>query len=134
MSRARAPHGRRGHAALEFALVLPVLLLLVVAVLDWGGVLAQQTALVQIARDAASMGSRVRPVNGPIAAAQARCLDALTYAGFDAGTATVTVQLRQPSAGQSIEVAVRVPYRALSGLLPVPTTLSATVTMRMEAR
>ena len=51
MHEARRANGRtRGSVAIEFALVAPVLLVLVAGVLDWGVALERQISLVDIAR------------------------------------------------------------------------------------
>ena len=51
--RQRSERGDRGAAAVEFALVVPVLLLIVIGILNFGFVLAQQLSLNNAARQAA---------------------------------------------------------------------------------
>jgi hypothetical protein len=87
---------------------------------------------VQVARDAAAAGSRVRSADGPAAHARTRCLAGLTAAGFDTGAAVVTVTMGTATAGTTLRVAVQVPYTPLGGLVPVPSTLGATTTLRMQ--
>lgn len=56
-TRARKPGRRRGQALVEFALVVPLLLLLIVIVIDFGRALYVQTAIQNGAREGARFGS-----------------------------------------------------------------------------
>ena len=62
----------RGAAAVEFAIVLPVLLLLVVGIIDFGRAFNMQIALTQAARE----GVRVLALGGTTSDATARTQDA----------------------------------------------------------
>lgn len=58
MSAMRRPHDRsRGQALVEFALVLPILFLLIFALVDFGRVIYTQNAIAQGAREGARWGS-----------------------------------------------------------------------------
>ena len=70
---ARAPRGQRerGAAAVEFALVVPLLLLLLFGIVDFGFLLNRNTVLANAAREgvrAASLGAILIPRTSPRAA------------------------------------------------------------------
>ena len=54
---ARFPSGDRGAAAVEFALVLPLLLVLIFGMIDFGRAYNQQITLTQLAREGARLVS-----------------------------------------------------------------------------
>lgn len=88
---ARAGHGARlvdrGAAAVEMALVLPLLLMLIFGIIDFGRLLNMQIALTEAARDAA----RVASFGGSAEEAKARAAARATrIAGNDIGVATTT--------------------------------------------
>jgi Flp pilus assembly protein TadG len=60
--------GRRGTAAVEFALVLPLLLALLFGIIEFGMLFKDQLAILQAARE----GSRIAAVGRPIGEIQAR--------------------------------------------------------------
>ncbi|MHB8996334.1 MAG: TadE/TadG family type IV pilus assembly protein [Armatimonadota bacterium] len=60
--------GRRGAAAVEFALVLPLLLALLFGIIEFGLVFKDQLAILQAARE----GSRIAAVGRPVAEIQSR--------------------------------------------------------------
>lgn len=97
-SRAARGHSRRrsdaGAAAVEFALVLPILLLLVFGIITWGMIFAAQLSLNSSARDAARAGV-VQPLLGSAmscdAIAQAARSGATTMGLSDTTKIKVTV-------------------------------------------
>ena len=90
----------RGAAAVEFALLLPVLLLLVFGIIDFGRALNAQITLTQAAREGARLDALGNPnvVSGTQAAA----------AGLS--PVTVTVTTCQPNAGASANATVKAVY------------------------
>jgi Flp pilus assembly protein TadG len=119
----------RGSAVVEFALVLPVLLLLCLALVQIGVLGRDQLLLVQAAR-AGSRQSVVDPEDGPVRSA---ALEAAP--GLDPTLVEVTVD-RTGGLGQPVEVTVG--YRAriavpLAGLFfPSEVRLEASTAMRQE--
>lgn len=115
--------GGRGQATVEFALVLPLLLLMTMLVLQVALVVRDQVAVVHAAREAARAAS-VDPDPRAAVTAARRTLD------------EVDVELRRPAeVGESLRVEVR--YRSSTNvplvgpLLPDP-ELSAHAVMRVE--
>lgn len=128
MSRHRS---RRGATALEFALVLPVILALFSGTIDGAMYLCQRSILV----DAAVAGARAGAVSGDEGAviddATATVTARLAQAGFGADDVTVTATQEEASA-PLVRVEVSVPFEGFVGLLPMPATLSAVATVRYE--
>ena len=58
--------GSRGHALAEFALVLPVLLFLIVAVIDIGHLVQTRLILTNVSREGGSIGSRQSPLDASL--------------------------------------------------------------------
>jgi Flp pilus assembly protein TadG len=133
----QAGAGDRGAAAVEFALLLPVLLLVVFGIIDFGRALNAQITLTQAARE----GARLAAVGQPAAAVVARTqAAATTLTGV-----TVAVTSCPAGAGLGANAVVQAGYQfsfitpigAVAGLvggggLGSPITLSATSEMPCE--
>jgi Flp pilus assembly protein TadG len=101
----------RGSVAVEFALVLPVLLLIVFGIIDFGRALNAQIALTGAARE----GVRLAALGYPDAAVQARA----AAAAPDLSGVTVTVAAScPPGAGPSADADVSVSY-SFSFITPI---------------
>src|SRR5690349_21208488 len=110
----------RGAAAVEMALVLPMLLILVFGIIDYGRMLNAQIRLTEAARE----GARAATIENTSAAASTRIASVL---GTMPVTVTVSNQPR-PCAGAAVgtDVTVRVdhrfsfitPFAVLAGLFP----------------
>ena len=115
MHTTRLPRGRRGRgaAAVEFALVLPLLLALVLGVIDWGYYFFVEQVVVNAAREGARVGtlqSNPTPVDAE-ANAKAACLAFIGQAGLDATRATCT----PTTLAQSIAVTASYKTGSLTG-------------------
>jgi Flp pilus assembly protein TadG len=103
---------QRGAAAVEFALVLPVLLLVVLGTIDWGWYFYVSQVVTNAAREGARAGS-LTPTTGSdgtaINDAKTTAEAYLTAAGIAGGTATAT------TAAGAVEVTVVVPTGSLTG-------------------
>lgn len=104
----------RGQALLEFALSVPVLLLLLAICLDFGRLYLFDLSL----RDAAWMSARYAAMN-PNDDAGIR--DAAVAAGprgaFTTGAVTITPALGPRSSGQPVEIKITYTFRALTPIL-----------------
>jgi Flp pilus assembly protein TadG len=106
---------RRGQALVEFALVLPMVLALVIAIFE----IARAWNIQQVITDAAREGARVAVIgsgNNGTPAAIATQVDntidnALTAAGIDPNTATVTTSGLGLGRGVDAVVGISIPYQ-----------------------
>jgi Flp pilus assembly protein TadG len=111
----RPPSGRktrdRGTAAVEFALVLPVLLLIVFGIIDFGRALNAQITLTGAARE----GARLVALGYPDAAIQA---DVAAAAPGLSGVTSTVVASCPPGAGPAAEAEVDISY-SFSFITPI---------------
>jgi len=124
------PSRDRGAAAVEFALVLPILLLLVLGILEFGRAYHVQTTLSNAARD----GVRVMALQDSVAAATSATK--LSAQPLDLSGSTIVVT---PASGCSsaltgaglASVTIEYPFSLVSGFLPIDDfTLTGKGTMR----
>lgn len=122
----------RGAAAIEFAIVLPLLLVLIFGVIDFGRMLNAQVALSQVAREGARLEALDRP--DPEGRAESTAPDI-------SGTADIDVTITQPCPDEydpeaDAIVTATIPFDFTTGLLDPFTgerTLSAEGVMPCEA-
>jgi Flp pilus assembly protein TadG len=136
--RRRATHGSwdRGAAAVEFALILPILLLLIFGIIDFGRALNAQITLTQAARE----GARLVSLNQPNVTSRTQA------AATGLTNVSVTVVTACPvGAGPGVNAVVKVTY-SFSFITPIgslaamyggsgygaPITLSAQGTLPCE--
>ncbi len=127
----RTVHTRRGIASLEFVLILPVLLVLLFGVIEYGWLLTKQGELVNATREGARVGARTDATPADI---QATVDARLAQASITGYTTNITPGAER---GDIVTVAVTVPYAGgleLTGLsfIPVPGQLRAQVSMNKE--
>ncbi len=100
---------QRGMAAVEFALVLPIAMLLVAAIVDLGTAFYRQQILTSAVRDAARMGALSAdppPSSGDITNAVVTFLD---EAGLDGAESSVIVAGAGGSSGEALTVTATYP-------------------------
>lgn len=120
------PSRDRGAAAVEFALVLPVLLLLVIGILEFGRAYHVQTSLSNAARD----GVRVMALQNDADAARSAVRSAA--AGISLASISVDPSNCAPTdSTPTATVVVTHEFGLISGLLPLDDfTLTGTGSMR----
>ncbi len=136
---------RRGSNAIEFALMLPILVVLLAGLADFGWWINQDLLLTDVVRDAARAGTAAGS-NTAVAVATARVASGC-LANQIPGACTAVVNLSAIPAGptpyvppggtlppqQWLTVSVTAPYNSIVGLAPgVPVELSAQIVMRVE--
>lgn len=106
----RGVWGRRGQAAVEFALVLPFLLIMLVGIIEFGRAWNEHQVITDAAREAARKGAiwdesvteqDIRDV----------AESALARAGIDPGTATIALDNWDGDAGEKLTVSIDLPYQ-----------------------
>ena len=128
--------GRRGAAATEMAMVLPVFIMLILGMFELGRALMIKQSLTYAAQE----GCRVAILDGStLASVRTKATDSLQPMGIAATSVTVTTNPTEPSSGgynTPVAVTVSVPYASVSlvpsSFIPSTAVLSVTVTMRRE--
>lgn len=124
---------RRGAQAVEFALLLPVLLGLTSGIIDYGWYFSQHLEVLQASRDAvrsaAVLDQDVAP-NTPCYTAVENARTNLNTKGFDGTGATLAAVVLDGD--KVVVLTLSVPYAALFGLIPVPGAYTSTVAARLE--
>ena len=131
--------GNGGVAAVEFALLLPLIMTLLLGIIDWGYYFYLSETVVNAAREGARTG--IVQSTGSVAAttAQSTAQTYLTGGGITLGSgdneATVALPTT-PSTGGNLAVNVSIAtFKSLSGFLAaplIPTSITYTSTMRWE--
>lgn len=129
MRRVRRPRDQLGAAAVEFALVLPLLLTLVLAVIEFGYMFFSEASVAGAARE----GARNYAIHWKDAGAVATAQGVATAATPIPGN-VVSVAITACSAGAQTDVVVTYRYRSLTGWLDGIIGASPTLTGRGTMR
>jgi Flp pilus assembly protein TadG len=125
---------RRGAAAVEFAVVLPVFVILVFGMIEYGRMVMVQQVITNASRE----GARGAVLDGATTSSvQTAVTNYLTSAKVNGGSTAVSPDPTTAASGDPITVTVSIPFSAVSWL-PSPMylggkTLSASTTMRRES-
>lgn len=127
---------RRGLVAVEAAIVLPLLLLLTFALIEYGWLFMKTQQMTNAARRGARLAVRADSTTSEVQAAIAAIM---TTAGLEGSGYVVTISPADVGAlesGEPLTVQITVPYAnvTLTGLpfVPVPANLKGSVTMAKE--
>lgn len=133
---------RRGAAAIEFALVAPVMLLMVSGVIEWGRYTNQQQVVLHAVREGARMGAGLtaggvsdeQEVTDLLSISKERTIHILNEGGLDGTGATVVTEIDRVDDVDMIRVAATVSYQPIVGLVPTPDNLQAQLAMLVDIR
>ncbi|MEW6751086.1 MAG: TadE/TadG family type IV pilus assembly protein [Candidatus Latescibacterota bacterium] len=118
-----------GNAVVEFALVLPILFLLVFGITEFGRALMTSNVLYSAARE----GARLAAIGSDAAAVTARVNEVLDAASVEDAGRSITVT--GPGVGRTVTVAVQADFAVLTAQvlsLPSIIRLGASTAMRSE--
>jgi len=124
----RSPRGERGAAAVEFALVVPLLLLLVLGIAEYGRAYSITATL----SNAARAGARTMALENSTSAARATTQSAATGLSLSSGQITVTPSSCPTNSTTTtlVEVRITYPMTFVTGLFGSSITLHGTGVMR----
>lgn len=124
---------RLGSVAVEFALTLPLLLVLLAAVIDYGWYFFVQGAVLNAAKDAVRMGVVAHQSEPPGPLAELVMNDVLIDAGLPCdGVCTVTAAIVTMEGYRLLEVEVARPFDPIVGLVPTPANNAVAYRMLLE--
>jgi Flp pilus assembly protein TadG len=128
---------QRGVAAVEFALVLPLLLTVVLGAIDWGWYFFVDQLVTNAAREAARAGSLLppRPTSTTSQAEAAAAKAGLAYLKRVSLSETgVAASFTTVDGTDAISVTITYPVGSLTGFLPslLPENATATAVMRWQ--
>jgi hypothetical protein len=131
----RSQSNRTGSAAVEFALTVPILLVIVFGVLDYSWYIKQATDVVRASREGLRLGVTVAQADGPDAAAETQVGVVLAGYGLDCdGDLDCEIEASNTTVDglDAVTLTVSVPYQPLVGMVPTPETMGAVITMALE--
>jgi Flp pilus assembly protein TadG len=132
MKQQRDRLARRGAAMVEMALVLPLFILLIFGVMEYGWLFWKASQVNNAAREGARTAVRPDATSAEVDAAISRVMAQSGLAGkYQVPTYTLSVPVGQP-----VKIIVKLDYRSASlvshGFIPVPDELVSAVSMAKE--
>jgi len=139
--------GRSGSAAIEFAIWLPVLLMFVATIVDYGFYMTQRVAVSRATMEGCRGGAaifepnQVAPGSLIRPAARNRSSDILTQLGIPCPSASCAITVTYCPAGDgacsnapfdSVQVEINHQFRPLFGLIPTPDRIDEKLIMAVE--
>lgn len=117
---------KQGSTAVEFSLILPVLLLVLVGIIDWAWFLFQQAAFVVATAHGARLAAGMAGDADPTAIATAEVRAWLDAFAVDGAGANVQVLVVPDGLTGSVHVTATLPHDPLFGLAGTPSQMGAT--------
>jgi Flp pilus assembly protein TadG len=111
MLRFRVRNGERGAAAVEFALILPVLVILILGIIEFGRIFNVQISITNAAREAA----RTMAIEDDPVAARLAAIDAAPSVNPALTAANIVVSPTDCVSGATVKVTITYPVTLLTG-------------------
>lgn len=129
--RAAKRRARRGANAIEFALILPALLLMLFGIFEVSWAFNRLLLVNSAAQRAGRFAAMALEDDDPQAMAQERVTEFFDPLGIQSATVTTTVTGASPN--RTVRVDVQIPYTSLTSYIPgFPSQLQARSVFRME--
>ena len=119
----------KGNAVVEFGLLLPFLLAILLGIFDWGYVHFARVTITNAAREGARAGCTRGLVHEAEAVAAQRALEYLSSSGVSGAQVEAAMHADFQN---GLTVTVTLPFSPLIGFVPTPSTLSSRSVMRWE--
>jgi Flp pilus assembly protein TadG len=136
MGTLRGECGRRGVVTVEMAILVPVFVLFVFGIIEYGWMFTKAHQITNAARHAARLAVMPDASLGAVQAEVATLMTKVGLAGKYELTFTPSDNLTAYATGAQLTVTVKAAYSAIAlthvALVPTPASLSATVTMAKE--
>jgi len=132
------PAGRQGAAAIEFALVLPVFVVLLTGMFEYSWMFFQRSTVAAGLRAGCRAGAVISPddIPGPEEIAQDAIFEFLSRYSIDCESGDYECELQIEVDGerpyQTLECQITVDYQPLINLVPVPTSMYAAAITLIE--
>jgi len=125
---------QRGSAAVEFALVLPLLLTVVFGMAEYGWIFYQQFNLAAAVRDGLRQGVTVSQTAtpDPRTTAVQRAQANLQTVGIVPASVTLTATYSGSTPTRTMTLSATMAYKKLVGFVPTPPSLQYAMTMMLE--
>jgi TadE-like protein len=131
---------RRGASALEFALLLPIFIVLVGGLMDFAWYFQQRNLVVRAVREGVRVGATtaLAATPNPGDTALSRTGDVLDELGLNRDESTLTIEYDDIRAGltcntdDTITLRAEVPFTPIAGIVPTPADITVQMTMMLE--
>jgi Flp pilus assembly protein TadG len=120
------PRSERGAVAVEFALVLPILMMILLGIVEFGLSYSAQLTITNAARE----GARTMAIQNNAGSAVASVIGAAPHLSSIIKPTDVSVTPALCVAGQTVSVQIHYPYKFLTGFFGAGYTMVGTAAMR----
>lgn len=131
---------RRGSNLIEFALLMPVFLVIMALILDYGWFFFMRSVAQTSVREGCRAGAVIPPDDDATGAAKSAIQDGMsgyTFFGVDCSSAEdarcgITIDTSGSSPDETIDCQISVEYPGMTGMIPLPEAVVAKSSVRFE--